>query len=343
MIFDSITKLNAEAGAAMVQGTVFAQVARKTERFTKNGKPYLEVQFADAGATVTIKVWDNAPWHPAFRALEEGRFVAVSASWQINEYGMDASNIAMRPLIPEEEEALLVGGKELRDRQDEAWRTIVELASSISDPRLKLLCSDFIEKHGARFRRSAAARGYHHARRGGLVEHTAGVMRAADALCLAYPDLNRDLVLTGAFFHDCGKMWETFYPDKSLTMSYTDAGELLGHIPLGVEVVNKAWSTMVTPEREAEWAAFSPSTDQVRFHLLHLIASHHGTLEFGSPVVPKTPEALALHHADDIDAKMEMFRSAYESSPALADHVQQRRAPLPGNVVTPLPHFTAKG
>ncbi len=340
MTFDSITQLNAEAARGMVQGTILAQVARKSEKTTKNGKPYLELQFSDVAATVTVKAWDNAPWHPAFRALEEGQTAAVTARWQVNDFGMDAADVDVRPLTVEEEEVLLAGGAELRARQNADWECIVQLAGSIADPRLHLLCLAFIENFGPRFRRSAAARGYHHARRGGLVEHTAGVMRAADALCRAYPELNRDLLLTGAFFHDCGKMWENSYADKGLTMPYTEPGELLGHITLGIEVINKTWSCLLTPERKAQWAELSPPSEQVRLHLLHLIAAHHGELEFGSPVVPKTPEALALNHADNIDAKMEMFRSTYGTSPSLAARIRQRKPPLPGNVVLPLPHFT---
>ncbi len=339
MAYDSITQLNAEAAAGMVQGTVFAQVARKSEKTTKTGKPYLEVQFSDVAATLTLKAWDNAPHYPAFLALQEGDTVALTARWALGEYGMDAAELDLRPLAPGEEEALLAGGAELCRVQRESWETVTALVGSLADPRLATLCRSFLDTYEARFRRSAAARGYHHARRGGLVEHTAGVMRTADALCSAYPQLNRDLVLAGALFHDCGKMWENSYPEKGLAMPYTEPGELLGHITLGIELINKLWNGMMTPERKEQWAALAPAGEQVRLHLLHLIAAHHGELEFGSPVVPKTPEALALNHADNIDAKMEMFRSTYESSPALAARIRQRKMPLPGNVVAPLPHF----
>ncbi len=339
MTFDSITQLNAEAAAAAVYGTVMAQVSRKTEKTTKNGKPYLELQFSDVAGTLTLKAWDNAPHHAAFRSLQEGQAVALTARWSVGEFGMDAADIGLRPLAPEEEEVLLAGGEELCRTQRESWECIMELIGSMADPRLIALCRSLLETYEARFRRAAAARGYHHARRGGLVEHTAGVMRTASALCTAYPQLNRDLLLAGALFHDCGKMWENPYPEAGLTMPYTEAGELLGHITLGIELINRLWTKLMTPERQSEWAALSPASEQVRLHLLHLIAAHHGELEYGSPVVPKTPEALALNHADNMDAKMEMFRCTYESSPALAARIRQRKLPLPGNVVTPLPHF----
>ena len=324
------------ADGEAVQGELLVQVAQKTLRTTKTGKPFLELQLADVGGSLTLKIWDNTPWYEAVSALEVGANVAVTAGWRCTEYGPEAADVLLRPLSPAEEERMLAGGKELHERQTADWADICRMVDSMRDPRLAELSRALLEHFEQRFRRSAAARGYHHARRGGLVEHTAGVMRVAQALCAAYPQLNRDLLLAGALFHDCGKMWENSYPEHGLTMPYTDAGELLGHISLGIEVINKLWSFVCTPERKEEWAALLPATDQVRLHLLHLVAAHHGCLEFGSPVVPKTPEALALNHADDLDAKMEMFRSAYECSPALAPHIRQRRMPLPGNVVEPL-------
>lgn len=338
MTFDSVSHLlSMTVSGEPAQGVLLAQVAQKLQRTTKNGKPYLEIQLADVGGNVTLKIWDNMPWLPQFQALGVNENVAVNALWRSSEYGMEASDITLRPLTPEEEELMLAGGRELHDRQAHDWADVRRLAASIEDPRLAVLCQALIENFGDRFRRAAAARGYHHARRGGLVEHTAGVMRAADALCRAYPQLNRDLLLAGALFHDCGKMWENGYPEQGLAMPYTEPGELLGHIPMGIEVINRLWATVCTEELKQTWATLAPPTEQVRLHLLHLVAAHHGSLEFGSPVVPKTPEAFALNHADDMDAKMEMFRGAYESSPALATRIRQRKMPLPGNVVEPLP------
>ena len=94
---------------------------------------------------------------------------------------------------------------------------------------------------------------------------------------------------------------------------------------------------MLTPENQTEWKTLVPSTEQVRLHLLHLVASHHGLLEYGSPVLPKVPEALILHHADNVDAKMEMFRATYEGATMLSDRVVQRKSPMQTNVVLPLP------
>jgi len=137
-------------------------------------------------------------------------------------------------------------------------------------------------------------------------------------------------------FHDCGKLWENVYPETSFAMPYQLHGEMLGHITLGLELVNKLWRDMHDRPEAAEWTMLEPASDLVRLHLLHLIASHHGQYEFGSPVLPKTPEALALHHVDNIDAKMEMMRRGYETSKELAPGIFERFRPLNIHVIAPL-------
>jgi len=341
--YDSVIQLKNAAAEGETQGDVFVQLTQKLTRTTKTGKPYLELTFADAADSLVIKVWDNAPWNPACRAMQEGGFVAVTAIWTSNQYGMDAADVDYRPLTPDEEEVLLSGGTELRAAQEQAWQEILNFIASMKDPRIVALCKALTEAHEARFRRAAAARGMHHARRGGLVEHTAGVMRVADFICQAYPHINRDLVLAGALFHDCGKMWETGCAEQGFAVEYSDMGELLGHISVSIEVVNKLWQGICTAEQRAEWKTLTPATEQVRLHLLHLIASHHGVLEYGSPVVPKTPEAMVLHHADNIDAKLEMFRATYETSEALTPSISRRKFGLEGNAVRPLAAFNGEG
>lgn len=337
MQYDSITQLQHLISDEPGYGTVFVQLARKTTKTTKTGRPYLEVCLADVAGTLTIKVWDNAIWYPAFIALNDEECIAVTASWQNTPYGIEATDVDIRPLSQEEEHIMMTGGEELAQQQEEDWDCICDLVDTIRDPRLGQLCRAMLENFETRFRRAGAARSVHHARRGGLVEHTAGVMRCASSMCTAYPTLNRDLLLAGALFHDCGKMWENAYPEHNLTMPYADTGELLGHISLGIEVINKLWTRLLTDERKASWETLTPPTEQVRLHLLHLVASHHGSLEFGSPVVPKTPEAIALNHADNLDAKLEMMRTSYETGTLLAPHIRQGKRPLPGNVITPLP------
>ncbi|MFC4990864.1 HD domain-containing protein [Rubritalea tangerina] len=212
------------------------------------------------------------------------------------------------------------------------------MCNSIHDPRLHTLCQNFIQSHGILFQRTAAARKNHHARRGGLVEHVAQMMRSAKAISTVYTDLNLDLLIAGILFHDCGKMWENTYPETGFAQPYDIQGEMLGHIPLGIDLCGRLWSAMMTDAPD-DWNELFPLSEDVRIHLLHLIASHHGTYEFGSPTLPRTPEAIALHYIDNLDARYEMFKQGYNAAPELAPGIQQKQFPLPANLVAPLAHF----
>jgi 3'-5' exoribonuclease len=200
----------------------------------------------------------------------------------------------------------------------------------------------FLDQHGEKFRRTAAARKNHHARRGGMIEHVAQMMRSAVAISSVYPELNQDLLIAGVLFHDSGKLWENSYAERGFTQPYDMQGEMLGHIPLGISLVDKLWEQMISScvETAEVWGKLTPSNDEVRIHLLHLVASHHGTHEFGSPTLPRTPEAQILHHIDNIDAKFEMMKQAYKSAPELAPDIQERQFPLPANLIKPLAHIT---
>ena len=165
------------------------------------------------------------------------------------------------------------------------------------------------------------------------------MMRSAVAIASAYPALNRDLMVTGVLFHDAGKIWENGMPADSFTMPFSEAGELLGHITIGIELVNTLWRKLAATDDWKAWLPLEPANEDVRLHLLHLVASHHGELQFGSPVTPRTPEAWALHYVDNLDAKMEMITAAYRSSRQLAPRIQEKVWPLAGNIVHPLAHF----
>ena len=140
-------------------------------------------------------------------------------------------------------------------------------------------------------------------------------------------------------FHDCGKLWECCPPEGGFAIEPTETGELLGHISIGFELVNKLWSELRDAGRMQAWSELRPPSEDVRQHLLHLIASHHGEMQFGSPVLPKTPEAMLLHYVDNIDARLEMLAGAYASAAQVAPGIFDRVAPLPGHVVRPLPPF----
>ena len=162
------------------------------------------------------------------------------------------------------------------------------------------------------------------------------MMRSAVKIGEAYPSLNRDLLISGVLFHDCGKLWENNYAEGGFVMPYNLHGEMIGHIALGLELVNKLWRQLMDSEEAKSWSPLEPASELVRVHLLHLIGSHHGEMQFGSPVLPKTPEAIVLHHVDNIDAKLEMLRRGYETSAQLGNGILERVRPLSQNLVEPL-------
>ena len=335
----SIAALRECTGATPVQAAVVAQLQSRSTRVAKTGKPYLEMAFADSTGKMAFKLWSDSPVYQEAESLKESAVLRLEARWTQSSYGMDAKDLEFH--VPDEAALndFYAGDPDLRRRQEADFVVIQSFCASIADPRLHALCQMFLDQMGDRFRRTAAARKNHHARRGGLVEHVAQMMRSADAICGVYPELNRDLMLAGVLFHDCGKLWENTYPEHGFTQTFTLAGEMMGHIPLGIEMVNKLWRDLMESEDAKAWADLKPGSDDTRLHLLHLIGSHHGEHQFGSPVLPRTPEAFALHYIDNLDAKLEMIREAYVQSQEIAPNIVERVFPLQNNLVRPLPSF----
>ena len=337
----TIAELRQQAGEKPVLAAVHAQLQSRATRTTKNGKPYLELALADATGHFPLKIWSDSPAYQPAEALPAGQVFRVEGKWTQGSFGIECRDLEFHH--PDEQALTLffAGDPVIRARQDGDFADIQRLCASITDPRLHALCERFFAQHGERFRRTAAAKRNHHARRGGLVEHVAQMMRAAAALCGVYQELNRDLLLAGVLFHDSGKLWENAYPEHGFAQTTSVHGEMMGHIPLGIELVNKLWRELMDSPDAAVWITLEPATESVRLHLLHLIGSHHGEHEFGSPVLPRTPEAFALHYIDNLDAKLEMVRDAYAQSQEIAPDIFERVFPLPTNLVRPLPGFVA--
>ena len=331
----TIAALKEQAGDTPVVAAVHAQLQSRATRKTKADKPYLELVFADSSGNFHLKVWSDSPVYQDACALAEAAVLRLEGRWTQTSYGIEARELAFHQPDASALDAFYAGDPAIRAKQDHDFATIQQLCQSLADPRLGALCQRFLAHMGERFRRTAAAKRNHHARRGGLVEHVAQMMRAADALCPVYPELNRDLLLTGVLLHDSGKLWENAYPEHGFTQILSTHGEMLGHIPLGIELVNKLWRDLLESP-PAAWAEFKPAAEETRLHLLHLIGSHHGEYEFGSPVLPRTPEAFALHYIDNLDAKLEMIRDAYAQAQEVAPGIFERVFPLPTNLVKPL-------
>lgn len=340
----TIRQLKAAAGGQPLACAIHSQVDGSAAKETSQGKTYYELRLNDGTDTLVWRIFDSSPVFSEVPNLPAGSWVEVSANWtDTGKYGLEPRNAAIRRLDDAEVQSLLSGDEKLRARQEEDFAAITAYCDGMSDPRLRGVCLLFLQQHQERFRRAAAARDYHHARRGGLVEHVAQMMRCAVRICEAYSSLNRDLLLAGVLFHDCGKLWENNYAPGGFTMPYNLHGEMVGHIALGMELVNKLWRQLMDSPESPAWAPMDPPNEMVRVHLLHLVASHHGEMQFGSPVLPKTPEAIVLHHVDNIDAKLEMLRRAYETSAELAPGIFERVRPLPQNIVQPLGQAPSPG
>ena len=337
----TLSEIRRGAQSGLVSARAHVQVESAAPKFTREQKPYCELSLADACDRMTLRVWSDHPAYKACSALNSESFIELTGEFNSHsQYGLEAQKWTVRPLTPQEKNELLQGPGELRAKQNADWQFILETIRAIGDPRLHALCDAFAKDLGERFRRTAAARRNHHARRGGLVEHTAQMMRVAVSIAPLYPQLNVDLLVAGILLHDSGKLWENALPENGFVMDYDERGELIGHISIGLELVNSLWRRLSSENAES-WRQFSPPSEDVRLHLLHLIGAHHGEQQFGSPVVPKTPEAMALNYIDNLDARLEMFAAGYLTAKPLADRIFDRVWPLPGKLVKSLDRFQA--
>jgi 3'-5' exoribonuclease len=336
----TLSQIRKAAQNGPAEARVHVQVEAASAKLTREQKPFCELALADAEDRMTLRVWSDHPEYKACGALQTNDFIELSGEFQQHhQFGLDAKSWKVRTLTSGEKQQLLQGPPELRAKQAADWNYILASTRAIEDPRLRALCETFLNEWGDRFQRSAAARNYHHARRGGLVEHTAQMMRLAEKIAPLYPALNSDLLRAGILFHDSGKLWENHLPETGFTMPFDERGELIGHISIGLELVNSLWRKLQTDDALVAEKGGLPAPEDVRMHLLHLIASHHGEMQFGSPVLPKTPEAIALHYIDNLDARLEMIFAGYQTAKPLAARIFDRVRPLPGNLVTPLAKF----
>jgi 3'-5' exoribonuclease len=273
-------------------------VARKDLRTTKAGKPFLRLRVTDRTGGADCMVWEDA--ERVSGSFQVGDYVLIKA--RVTEYEgkpqLDASMIA--PADPQSLDRKEFLPTTFRDVEE--LKGFLEFhVESVCDPDYSALLGlifgdpDFLE----RFSTAPAAKAYHHAYLGGLLEHTVTVADLCDHVSQQYARVDRDLLITAALLHDVGKVAELTY-DRSI--DYSDAGKLLGHVILGV--------TFVT-----EQAGRLPEFPEYKLRLLlHAIVSHHGELEWGSPKRPKTLEALIIHHVDNLDAKVKGFLEIVEGS-----------------------------
>lgn len=282
-----------------VDGLFLVNLAQQNQ--ARNG-PYWRVVFKDSSGSVEGKIWSPiAQQVPDLKAGNicdvQGRVVVYREK---NEIAVDVLRV-----LGEEESARVNLGDFMPAASRDSESMLLELedlcrANFSHGPWkkfYKLVLRD--EEINSRLRIAPAAKAMHHAYAGGLLEHTLGVCRAAMALADLYPVLDRQVLLAGALCHDLGKMWEL---SSGLVIDYTTHGRLIGHISI---VLEKIEPFIKKSGLEADLAE----------HLKHLILSHHGSREFGSPCLPSTAEAQVLHFADNIDAKINQFNGALDSVP----------------------------
>jgi 3'-5' exoribonuclease len=258
------------------------------ERTTKDGRSFILFTLRDKTGTISGVFWDVPPtvleWaRPGQVALVTGR---------INLY-KEALQLSATDLNPHQTDDLSEFVPVSRRPQPEMIAELRQLVGRLAEPWGKLVSHLLLdEAFLPRFASAPAARNMHHAVMGGLLEHTLSMANLCDYLADHYPYVNRDLLLAGALLHDMGKVAEY---DVDNSFAFTEDGRLVGHIVRAVTFIEKG---------AAELGGFPP--DDLR-HLIHLVLSHHGNLEWGSPVVPKTLEAVLLHQVDMLDSRVQGF------------------------------------
>jgi len=264
------------------------RVNHKQLRPNRNGDLYLQVDLADKTGTISALLW-NAD-ERLYQSFEVGDYIRVRGTAQIYNEGNEQDFF---PLAPK--------------AVDDLVRLLSERLRSLRDPHLAALAECFLMdgEFMGKFTRAPAGIKNHHAYHGGLLEHVVTMLSLADRVAECYPALDRDLLAMGVFLHDLGKIDELEY-EKAF--AYTDEGQMIGHLVMGVELLEAKL-------QEAERLSGEPLPRETALRLKHMIVSHHGEYEFGSPKLPMTLEAVTLTYLDNLDAKLHSFQQLIEDDP----------------------------
>jgi 3'-5' exoribonuclease len=298
-------------------------VREKIMAMAKNGKPYMTIKLVDRTGEVEGRVWDRVDEFAA--QFEKDHFVRIQGKASVYLGKMQLVVQELRRL--EESEVDLADFLPVSERNPaDMVADLKGIVQTMKDPYLRQLMEAFVrdETFLERYSTAPAAKAMHHVYLGGLLEHSLAVAALADDISRRYPGINRDLLVSGALLHDIGKVAELCY---ARTFDYTDEGKLLGHIVMGTEMVEEKIRTI---------PGFPRTTTIL---LKHLLLSHHGQYEYGSPKRPKTLEAVILNFIDDLDSKINGVRTHIEKEPEnpsawtsyhrLYDRYFFKNAPLP--------------
>jgi 3'-5' exoribonuclease len=286
------------------EADLFALLSAKEELTAKNGKPYFKVTFRDGKREVSFPIWDNSPWAAECRdRWSPGAFYKLRAAYRETNFGPQLEIRKIREVVDADasdgfDPAMC--RPQSRFNPELMFAELLEIARRIDAPQVRGLIEWLLDKYRAALMSYPAARRNHHAYSGGLLEHSLSVARScvylADKYAEYYPDmeppLNKSLAIAGGILHDIGKLREMNpLPEGTL---HTPEGDMIGHILLGRDMIREA-------------AAAVPLDADTLLRLEHVIISHQRLPEWGSPKPPMTPEALIVHHADDLDAKYNMM------------------------------------
>ncbi|WP_435019249.1 3'-5' exoribonuclease YhaM family protein [Tundrisphaera sp. TA3] len=279
-------------------------VADKQLRANRQGNLYLHLELRDRSGTVGARLWNAT--EGMSRTFESGDYLRVRGKTQVFQgalqiilshiEGVGADHIEPEDFLPQSTQNTAKLSSRLR-----------ELLFGLRNPHLRALAECFLidESFFQKFTTAPAGIKNHHAYQSGLLEHVVTMLTVADRISDLYPDVDRDLLLMGIFLHDVGKIEELSY-DRSY--GYTDEGQLVGHLVMGIEMLRDK------VEQTADLTG-EPFPAELLLRLKHMIVSHHGTHEFGSVKVPMTPEAIALHYLDNLDAKIHAYTREIRDDP----------------------------
>ena len=275
----------------------FALLIKKERRQDRNGRDFIDLRLTDASGSIDAKIWGDSPALDA--TFEAHDFVAFKGTVKSYRDRLQLTVQNCRVATDEDEtrgfdKSRLIPST-LEDIDDLSRRLKELYEQEISDSNLRQLTSETLATHGPALREHPAAKTIHHAYRGGLLEHVVSMAELAVQVCQHYPEVRSDLVLVGILFHDLGKLVEI---GRMPNNEYTTEGRLVGHVVIGRDLLRD------------RCAAIEDFPVDLMLHLEHLILSHQGLLEYGSPVQPMTAEAIVLHTIDNLDAKLAQLRQA---------------------------------
>lgn len=278
--------------------------ADKQLRSNRNGNLYLQLRLSDKTGSINTMLWNAT--EQIYNRFENGDYVQVQGAVQLYNGGLQIIANKIEYAAPDrvdDGDFVTLGAAQI----DQLSGRLAELLRSISNPEIRSLGEAFLidEDFMRQLCRAPAGIKNHHAYHGGLLQHVVSLMEICVLVAPRFPDLDADILLFGAFLHDLGKIDELNFERD---LSYSDEGQLIGHLVTGVSLLEQK-------AKEAEELAGEPVSPETLMQLKHVVVSHHGSYEFGSPKLPMTLEAIALHYLDNLDAKIASLSQIIRDDP----------------------------